>query len=138
MDKLVSKEQFQKEVGRLASQERLDAEVAKLATKEELAKVNTTLESVAVQVAVNTTDIKGLKFKMGEVVERLDSLENRMDQRFDMVMEVLDGIVVRLDRHDTERAAAEHTFLRHGNRLDDHESAYKRWKSSWVQKPDLG
>ncbi|MCI0496387.1 hypothetical protein L0Z72_15380 [candidate division KSB1 bacterium] len=136
LDKLVDKEQHQKDMATLATKEELNQAVAKLATKEELnqavAKLATkdelrqavaklaTKEELKQAVAKLATK-EELKWEINELRREIKQIDERHNQRYEKILVTLDGIAGLLQNGRVEKAATEATFQRHKRTLDDHE-----------------
>jgi len=107
---------------KLATKEELRQEVAKLATKEELEKVKKSLERVANQVALNTTDITEIKHNVSRLESVMSAKFEQVHEKFDVVLQAIDGLAGKVDSYHTEKAAVDHGLRRHDKRLDEHES----------------
>jgi hypothetical protein len=85
------------------------------ATKDDLKNfaTNDALEKVTREI-VNIRQEMATKAELNEVKETVQQ-----------ILVIVDGMAKKLDDSRTEKAAIEHTFLRHENRLDDHETRIK-------------
>jgi len=119
--KLATKEELKQEVAKLATKEELKREVAKLATKKDLKKLQKTVDQHSVDIAELKTDMKVVKWELSELRDEVRVNKKEHDQRFDRVMQSLDGISGQLIDIKTEMAAMNYTFRQHEERLDDHE-----------------
>ena len=104
LDKLVDKEQHQKDMATLATKEELSQAVAKLATKEEL------------------------KWEINELRREIKQIDERHNQRYDKILVTLDGIVGLIQNGRAEEAA----FQRHERTLDDHEHRIEQLEQQHV------
>jgi hypothetical protein len=108
LDKLVDKEQHQKDMATLATKEELNQAVAKLATKEEL------------------------KWEINELRREIKQIDERHNQRYEKILVTLDGIAGLLQNGRVEKAATEATFQRHKRTLDDHEHRIEQLEQQHV------
>ncbi len=90
------------------------------ATKDDFSTLRADVETLAGQVADNTKELVNLRHEMATKTE-LDELKTDVRQ----ILVIVDGMAKKFDNYQTEKAATEHTFSRHENRLDDHETRIK-------------
>ncbi|MCI0496052.1 DUF1664 domain-containing protein, partial [candidate division KSB1 bacterium] len=132
--KLATKEELKQEIAKLATKEELKQEVAKLATKEELRQATSKLatreavEVLANQVLKNTIDIdeiktelKSINHKVYLMQDKIDRLDEKLDYKFNMVLNAVDNVLKEITNNRTEKAAYGHTLTRHEGRLENHE-----------------
>ncbi|MCU0644012.1 MAG: hypothetical protein MUC94_07090 [bacterium] len=110
LDKLVDKDQHQKDMAKLATKEELNQAVAKLATKEQL---NQAVAKLATK--------EELKWEINELRREIKQIDERHNQRYEKIIVTLDGIAGLLQNGRVEKAATEASFQRHERTLDDHE-----------------
>jgi hypothetical protein len=121
LDKLVDKEQHQKDMATLATKEELNQAVAKLATKEEL---NQAVAKLA------TKD--ELKWEINELRREIKQIDERHNQRYDKILVTLDGIAGLIQNGRVEKAATEAAFQRHERTIDDHEHRIEQLEQQHV------
>jgi len=108
----------------------------KLAAKEELACLSTKddltpfamkedLTSLATREELNKLDEKsdriiGIILRMQDQMEGMETRVD-MERKFNLLMNSIDGMTQKFDALFTEKAAIDHSLIRHENRLDDHE-----------------
>ncbi len=119
LDKLTSKNEFQQEVAKLATKEELKQEVAKLSTRE-------SLEIVATEVVKHSAEIAEIKIELKHINLRIEQMRGHFDNKFDIVLNAIDGVAKELSDMRTEKAAVDHSLTRHEERLDDHEVRIER------------
>ncbi len=113
LSKLASKVEVQK-----ATQALEEKLVAQLASKEELKEGLRALEEKLVAQLASKEEVQA--FRM-EFLQFKDEATQKADERFDIIMQTLDKMYGKLETLSSDKAAAEHTFQRHENRLDNHE-----------------
>jgi uncharacterized coiled-coil DUF342 family protein len=79
------------------------------------------IEKVAVQVIHVSTDLESLKLEVGDFKEEFLDYTRRTDNRFDGVMNAIDGLAGLIKNGQTEKAAVSYALQRHENKLDEHE-----------------
>ena len=135
--KLATKEELKQEVAKLATKEELNQAVAKLSTKDELKKLEVRFERLENQVVTNTGSINGLKKEVSFNSTRIDALTKEIvslrsdmtlletkadaDKKFHALMNAIEGLAAKLDDYKVEKAATDHTLLRYGKQLENHE-----------------
>lgn len=97
LDKIVDKEQYQKDRAKLVTKEDLKKELSKYSTKDDL------------------------RSEINEIRKEMREIDKRHDQKYDKILEILDGIAGQINSNRIEKAAGETTFQRHEKKLDDHE-----------------
>ncbi len=109
-------------------QELLDKLVSKAEFLREIGRVDGSIELTANQVGKNTLEIQKLRGEMNgkfaEMSVRFSDIDDRfaeMNDKFNMVLTAIDGLSGQISDSSTEKAAGEHTFRRHDRKLDDHE-----------------
>lgn len=91
----------------------------KLASKDVLKKELQSLEEKLMAKLASQDELRALRF---EFLQFKDESMRKDDERFDRIVQTLDKMSGKLDDLKIEKIAAEHTFLRHENRLDNHET----------------
>jgi len=102
---LVTKEEFKKELDKLLTKEEFRKELKK-ELKKELSKYATKDD---------------LRFEINELRKDMKEIDERHNQRYNKILEILDGIAEQITNNRVERAAMEATFQRHERKLEDHE-----------------
>lgn len=85
---------------------RIDSVEKKLGVRIE--KLESGVETLAIQVAKHDANFSALRSELNE--------------KFDMILQWFDTVSAQFSNYKTEKAAAEHTFLRHEKRLDEHDA----------------
>jgi len=67
------------------------------------------------------SDVQTLAGQVAKHDANLNSLRVDLNEKFDMILQWFDKVSMQINDLRTEKAAAEHTFLRHEKRLDEHE-----------------
>lgn len=116
LEKLASKHELE----RLATMHALKT----LATKEELKNLATKeeLKNLATKDELRKLDEKtdrllGVVFVMKEQMVTRDEME----QKFNLILNAIDQLTLKVDNLSIEKSAIDHSLTRHENRLDDHE-----------------
>lgn len=113
LDKLVSKEEFKQVVAELATRESLEV-----------------VANEVVRLSSGMADVKGelneIKWRMGQMEEKVTSLETKFDEKFDILLNAVDGVANKFDILITEKAAIDHALTRQDERLDTHEVRIRR------------
>jgi hypothetical protein len=113
----------EKLVAQLATKEELRATekklMATLASKDELQMTAQALEERLMAKLASKDEVQAFRL---EFLQFKDESTRKGDERFDIVMQTLDKMYAKMEELSTEKAAAEHTFQRHENRLDNHET----------------
>ncbi|MFQ5637395.1 MAG: hypothetical protein ACE5IR_05320 [bacterium] len=131
LDKLVTKKEFRTEIDKL---------VTKTEFRSEIKRLDGSIELLANQVGKNTLEIQklrgemnglhsemnGLRGEMAELRSEVDELRTDMNNKFNTVLSAIDGLAGQIRDMHTEKAAGEHTFRRHENRLDEHDLRIKK------------
>ena len=134
LNKLVDKNQYQKDMATLATKKELNQAVAKLATKEELSQAVAKLatkEELSQAVAKLATK-EELKWEINELRREIKEIDERHNQRYDKILVTLDGIVGLIQNGRAEKAATEAAFQRHERTLDDHEHRIEQLEQQHV------
>ena len=130
LDRLISKKEFRSEIDKLVTKEEFRSEIDKLATKKELqseiTRLDGSIEILANQVAKNTDGIKDLHVELAGLRREMNDRFSDMGNKFDIVLTAIDGLASQIRDMRAEKAAGEHTFLRHETRLDDHETRIRK------------
>jgi len=95
--KMVDKEQYQKDMAQLVTKEELKKELSKFTTKDEL------------------------RFEIGELRKDMKAMDEKHDQRYNRILEFMDGIAGEISNNRIEKVASEATFQRHERKLEDHD-----------------
>ena len=117
--KLVDKETFEQELAKLVDKETFEQELAKLVDKEtfeqELAKLvdkETYQQNLAKLVTIDEHRWE---------ISQLRADLQKTDQKISKILEIVDGLARLITNGQVEKAAAEATFQRHDQLLEDHE-----------------
>jgi hypothetical protein len=98
---MVDKDQYEKDMAKLLTKEEFRIEL-----KKELSKYTTKDE---------------LRFEIGELRKDMKEMNAQHDQRYNKILEILDGIAGHIKNSRIEKAASEATFQRHERKLEDRE-----------------
>lgn len=127
--KAATKEELKTEVAKLATKEELKAETAKLSTKEsvevvarEVLKHSRDIEGLRTDIAEVKGDVKILKWEMGQLSEKMDTLQ----ENFHIVLNAVDNMSAKFDIFITEKVAIDHALSRQDIKIDNHEVRIQR------------
>ena len=109
--------------------DKIETRVSKEDFYREIKRLDGSIEMLANQVGDNTLGIKSLGGKVSGLRDEVYTLREEMNDRFgemngkfDTVLSAIDGLAGQISDMHTEKAAGEHTFRRHENRLYEHEN----------------
>ena len=122
LDKMVDKDQYQKDMAQLVTKEEFKKELDKLLTKEEFR------EQLKKEYSRYATKDE-LRFEINELRKEMREANERHDQRYNKILEILDGIAKQISNSRVEKAAVEATLQRHERKLEDHQVRIERLES---------
>lgn len=102
--------------------DKIESRVSKKEFRSEMKRVDSSIEMLVTQVSKNTLEIKTLRGDMNDRFLEIDNRFAEMNSKFHMVLTAIDGLSGQIKDMSTEKAAGEHTFRRHENRLNNHET----------------
>ena len=109
-DLQILKEDLRKELDKFLTKEDFKKEL-----KEELSRFTTKEE---------------FRFEISLLRKEMREMDEKHDQRYDKILEILDGIAGQLANNRLEKAASEATFQLHESRLEDHEVRIQRLETA--------
>ena len=102
--------------------DKIDTRVSKEDFQREIKQLDGSIEILANQVGKKTLEFKALRGEMTGLRGEMNDRFGEMNEKFNTVINAIDGLSGQISDRHTEKAAGEHTFRRHENRLDEHEN----------------